>query len=150
MLRLLPLAFPAPAPSLLLICSAPAYLLLPYSCSVPTSALLLPCPASALPGTSLVQPCFFPAPAPAHPSLAAFIIISTLRLFFGTARAAFYGNSFQIVFISGIRAREMRREGARRENEARAKTILAARRSAAKTKAKFDVHALYMIALSTI
>ena len=34
-------------------CSAPAYLLLPYSCPVPTSALLLPCPASALPGPAL-------------------------------------------------------------------------------------------------
>ena len=60
-------------------------------CSCPIPALLLPCSCFS-PALALLQPCSCPAPGPANPSLAAFIIIiSTLRLFFGTARAAFYG-----------------------------------------------------------
>ena len=68
----------------LLLCSfCPAYLLLPCSC--PALFLLLPCFCPS-------WPCF-PIHAPAHPSLAAFIIISTSSssssTFFDMARAAF-------------------------------------------------------------
>ena len=78
-------------------CPAPA-LLLPYSC--PPTALLLLC--SCLPAPTLLLPhscscptpapaMSFPAPAPADPSLAAFIIISTLRLFrHGESRLLWY------------------------------------------------------------
>ena len=51
------------------------------SCPVP--ALLLPCSCFS-PALALLQPCSCPDPGPAHPSLAAFIIISTFS-------AAFYG-----------------------------------------------------------
>ena len=51
-------------------------LLLPCSCIAP--GLLLACSQPA-PGLLIVCSC--PAPDPAHPSFAAFIIISTLRLF---------------------------------------------------------------------
>ena len=77
------------APGLLLTCSWPAHgLLLPSSCPLSSlicftllssaPALLLPCPSHA--STPLLL-CFCPAPAPAHPSLAAFIIFSTSWLF---------------------------------------------------------------------
>ena len=57
--------------------NAPALLLLlPCSCIAP--GLLLACSQPA-PGLLIVCSC--PAPDPAHPSFAAFIIISTLRLF---------------------------------------------------------------------
>ena len=57
--------------------NAPAQLLLlPCSCIAP--GLLLACSQPA-PGLLIVCSC--PAPDPAHPSFAAFIIISTLRLF---------------------------------------------------------------------
>ena len=91
LLPLLPCSCPAHAPTsdLLLPCSCT----FPYSCSAPllptcsyptpAEFLLLPCSSLLLPFLALllVQPCLFPAPAPAHPSLTAFIIISTLQLF---------------------------------------------------------------------
>ena len=50
-------------------------------CSCPVPTLLLPC-SSFCPALALLLPCFCPARGPAHPSLAAFIIIiSTLWLF---------------------------------------------------------------------
>ena len=101
LLLLLPCSCPALA--LLLPFSCPDLtLLLPCSCSAPAHKILhggwywqkikivlMSCSCTA-PARSwgapdltllLVQPCFFLAPAPAHPSLAAFIIISTLWLF---------------------------------------------------------------------
>ena len=57
--------------------NAPAQLLLlPCSCIAP--GLLLAC---SQPAPGLLMVCSCPAPDPAHPSFAAFIIISTLRLF---------------------------------------------------------------------
>ena len=57
--------------------NAPALLLLlPCSCIAP--GLLLAC---SQPSPGLLMVCYCPAPNPAHPSFAAFIIISTLRLF---------------------------------------------------------------------
>ncbi len=57
--------------------NAPALLLLfPCSCIAPD--LLLACSKPAL---GLLMVCSYPAPDPALPSFAAFIIISTLRLF---------------------------------------------------------------------
>ena len=90
---LLPCSFQAPirlipssSPS-----SSPALLYSAQLCSCPVTALLLPCSCFS-PALALLQSCSCPA-GPAHPSLAAFnIIISTLPLFFGKARAAFYGN----------------------------------------------------------
>ena len=46
--------------------------------------------ACSWPAPGLLLPCSCPAPAPAHPSLATFFIISTLQLFFRTARATFF------------------------------------------------------------
>ena len=73
-----------PAPTLFLPCSALLCLALlrPCSCPAPAPAqaallMLLPCSCFA-PG--LLPPCSCPAPGPTHPSLAGFIIISTLRL----------------------------------------------------------------------
>ena len=54
-----------------------------------TPALLLSRFCFAL---ALLLACSCPAPTPAHAILLAFIIISPLRFFFGTARAAFYGS----------------------------------------------------------
>ena len=42
------------------------------------------------------------APYPAHPCLAAWIIISTLQLFFGTARAAFHGKDGNLYLALNI------------------------------------------------
>ena len=67
------------------VCAEWGHMILRWVHPTPAQFLLLPCscPAQLLPFLALIlaQPCFFPAPAPAHPSLAAFIIISTLRLF---------------------------------------------------------------------
>ena len=86
--------------------NAPALLvLLPCSCIAP--GLLLAC---SQPAHGLLMACSYHAPGPGHPSLAAFIIISTLRLFFGTAIAAFYGTNchFQTKRISQIESGEVR------------------------------------------
>ena len=70
-----------PAPFMLLLCSysTPPWLqLLPCPCRTP--ALLLPWSCFS-PTIALLQPCSYPVPDPAIPSLAVFIIIiSTLRL----------------------------------------------------------------------
>ena len=79
----------SPVPAQLLPSFCPALLYSALLCSCPVPALLLPCSCFS-PALALLQSCSCPA-GPAHPSLAAFIIISTLRLFFATARAAFYG-----------------------------------------------------------
>merc|ERR1711989_192880 len=79
---------PASAPPLPCSCPVPCKLL---SCTFLAPPQFLPssCPLSSLPcftilssAPALFLPCSCPAPGPAHPSLAAFIIIiSTLRLF---------------------------------------------------------------------
>ena len=81
-----------PAATLLLLCTCPSStLLLPcsYSASVPARLLLCCCPPPALLPCSQSFPysCFAPAPL-----LSCFYIpISTLQLFFDTARVAFCG-----------------------------------------------------------
>ena len=88
-IRHIPISCPVPAQLLPSFC--PALLYSAQLCSCPVLALVLPRSCFS-PALALLQPCSCPAPAPgpAHPSLAAFIIISTSRLFFGTARAALY------------------------------------------------------------
>ena len=87
-----PVHAPAPASALLLSwscsfpysCSAPAYLLLPYSCPAPTSTLVLPCPASALPGPALgpalLLPCSSSCPSQFGSHHHHHFFISTLQL----------------------------------------------------------------------
>ena len=84
---LLPCSFPYS-------CSVPAYLLLPYSCPVPISALLLPCPASALPGPALGPALLLPCSSSCPPQFGSLHHQHYLTTFFGTARAAFYGKVF--------------------------------------------------------
>ena len=70
----------SPVPAQLLPSFCPALLYSAQLCSCPVPALLLPCSCFS-PALALLQPCSCPA-GPAHPSLAAFIIIiSTLQLF---------------------------------------------------------------------
>ena len=96
---------PSSAPTLLLSSSSfsPALaVLLPCSFQVPFGLIpsFSPFPAQLLPFSwsllfsDMLSRCSSPAPGPAHPSLAAFIIISTLQLFFGMARADFYSKIF--------------------------------------------------------
>ena len=72
----------SPVPAQLLPAFCPVLLYSAQLCSCPIPVLLLPC-SSFSPAFALLQPCSCPAPGPANPSLAAFIIIiiSTLRLF---------------------------------------------------------------------
>ena len=66
------------APPQVLPSSCPLSALFCFTLLSSAPALLLPCPSHA---STLLLLCFCAAPSPAHPSFAAFIIISTLRLF---------------------------------------------------------------------
>ena len=71
----------SPVPAQLLPSFCPVLLISAQLCSCPVPALLLTYSCFS-PALALLQPCSYPAPGPANPSLAVFIIIiSALRLF---------------------------------------------------------------------
>ena len=79
-LQLLSCTFLAPRELLPSSCSLSALLYSSQLCSYPATALLMLLPCSCF-SPGLLMPFSCPAPGPAHPNLAAFIIISTLQVF---------------------------------------------------------------------